>query len=239
MENSNRRLVRNFLSGKKDNKALFWSVLALFSCLLMSHVYWNFNPGLGEMLAASPNKVFRDGQYWRLFTSTFIHADMSHLLANSYMLAVMGYFVNYHYGAKAYPIFGFIAGIFINLIVISDFSGNNTLVGASGVVYYLWGFWLVLYIFIQRHVSLNRRFMKVTAVGIFVLAPAEFKPQVSYYAHAVGLVLGVISGFAYYLKNRSKYHSYEIWEDVVEVIDPELEFEALNPGLDIVYEQQQ
>ncbi|MBT7611564.1 MAG: rhomboid family intramembrane serine protease [Bacteriovoracaceae bacterium] len=228
MENSNKRLVRNFLSGKKDNKALHWSILALFTCLIMSRIYWSFNPGWGELLAASPDKVFRDGEYWRLFTSSFIHADLSHLLANSYMLGVMGYFVNYHYGAITYPILGFVAGIFINLIVISDFTGKSTLVGASGVVYYLWGFWLILYIFIQRHVPLNRRLMKVTAIGIFVLAPSQFKPQVSYYAHVVGLFLGMISGFTYYLKNRRQYHSYEVWEDIVEIVDTELEFQALN-----------
>ena len=228
MENSNKRLVRNFLSGKKDNKALLWSVSTLLTCLIMSHIYWNFNSGLGDLLAASPNKVFVNGEYWRLFTSSFIHADLSHLLANSFMLAVMGYFVNYHYGAITYPFFAFVAGIFINLIVISSFRGNSTLVGASGVAYYLWGFWLVLYIFIQRHVPLNRRLMKATAVGIFVLAPSQFKPQVSYYAHGVGLVLGMISGLAYYLKNRSKYHSYEVWKDIVEKIDPDLEQEALN-----------
>lgn len=228
MENPNKRLVRNFLNTKKDNRAVFWSLLSLFACLIMSQIYWNYNPGMGDLLAASPDKVFKDGEYWRLLTSSFIHADMAHLLSNSLMLTVMGYFVVYNYGALAYPFFGFVAGIFINLIVISSYTSNTTLVGASGVVHYLWGFWFILYVFIQRHVPLNRRLMKVTAVGIFVLAPTEFKPQVSYYAHAVGLILGVVTAIPYYILNRKKYHSYEVWEDIVEIVDEELENEALN-----------
>jgi len=230
MEYKNQRLIRNFLTTKKNNRAFFWSFFTLFICLVMSQIYWNYNPGMGELLAASPKKVFGDGEYWRLFTSSFIHGDLAHLLSNSLMLTAMGYFVSYNYGAIAYPVFGFVAGIFINLIVIAGYNDNTTLVGASGVVHYLWGFWLVLYIFIQRHVPLNRRLMKVTAVGIFVLAPTEFKPQVSYYAHAVGLALGILTAIPYYILNRKKFRSYEEWETIVEVIDEELENEALNAG---------
>ena len=72
--------------------------------------------------------------------------------------------------------------------------------------------------------------MKVTAIRTFVLEPSQFKPQVSYYAHVVELFLGIISGFTYYLKNRRQYHSYEVWEDIVEINDTELEFQALNSG---------
>lgn len=70
--------------------------------------------------------------------------------------------------------------------------------------------------------------MKTVAVGIFVLVPGEFKPQVSYYAHAVGLLLGVVSGVIYFLMFGKKYQSYERWENIVEVVDHELEYEALN-----------
>jgi rhomboid protease GluP len=197
--------------------------MTLLICLGMSQVYWNHS--FGEYLAASPEMVFEKKQYWRLFTSSFIHGDLAHLLSNSVMLSIMGYFVCSHYGASMYPLLGFIVGIFINLIVIWDYPARASLVGASGVVHYLWGFWLVLYIFIQKHIPLGRRFMKATAVGIFILVPTEFKPQVSYYAHGVGLALGVLCGFIYYLVNYKKISSFEVWEEVVEEDDDEEEYE--------------
>ena len=227
MEVIGRKLVRNFLSRKSvKTNALLWSVVTLGICLFMSHLYWNHS--IGEFLNANPKNVFELKEYWRLFTSSFIHGDLSHFLSNSLMLALMGYFVNYHYGTWTFPLSGFIAGIFINLIVIWDYPPNVSLVGASGVVHYLWGFWLATYICIQKHIPLTRRFMKAVAVGIFVLAPTEFKPQVSYYAHGVGLVLGIGAGFTYYIWNRKMIHAQEVWKDIIERVDPELAYEALN-----------
>jgi rhomboid protease GluP len=222
-----RKLTSNILSRRPQSNAWSWSVLTLVTCYFMSYLYWNFNPGIGQYLAASPAKVFHAKEYWRLFTSSFIHGDMAHFLSNSLMLTVMGYFVNYHYGSLVYPLFGFISGIFINLYVIWDFSPQSTLVGASGVVHYLWGFWFITYLFIQTNISLNRRLMKVLAVGIFVLAPTEFKANVSYLAHGVGIVLGGGTGLIYFFLNREKIRSYEVWEPVYEEVDDDLNYEAM------------
>lgn len=200
----------------------------LFVCIVMSHLYWRTDLPVSGLLAASPDSVFGAGEYWRLFTSSLIHGDMAHLLSNSLMLTLMGYFVTHHFGMISYPVLGFLGGILINLVVIWDYYGASTLVGASGVVHYLWGFWFVLYLFIQRHISLSRRLMKVTAVGIFILAPTEFKPQVSYYAHGVGLVVGMLTGLVYWYFNRERIRSYEVWVDNVEVLDEELAEEAEN-----------
>ena len=221
-------LEQNYLSTKKKNNALIWSLSTLLLCLVMSQAYWSNYMGLGELLAASPSKVFENGEYYRLFTTSFIHGDFAHFLSNSVMLCLMGYFVSYNYGAVSYPIMGFIAGIIINLIVVDGFLYDTTLVGASGVVHYLWGFWFTLYILIERHIPLHRRFMKVTAVGIFILAPTEFKPQVSYHAHGVGLILGLLTGIPYYFINKKRILSFEKWRIVKEIVDEELEYEALN-----------
>ena len=226
MIETNRKLIRNFLSLKKTESFAFqWSFFVLAFCYLMSFIYWNLP--LGEYLAANPEMVFQKGEYWRLFTSSFIHGDLRHFLSNSLMLGVMGYFVNYHYGKLIFPLLGFLAGIIINLIVIWDHPPQVSLVGASGIVHWLWGFWLVLYIPIQRNVPLFRRLMKVSVVGLFVLLPTEFNAQTSYYAHGVGLVLGVIMGLVYFLYNYKKLYSFEKWVEEVNVVDDDLVDAAL------------
>jgi rhomboid protease GluP len=168
---------------------------------------------MGEYLAASPRKVFEAKEYWRLFTSSIIHADLSHFLSNSFMLSIMGYFVSYHYGPLVFPLLAFLSGILINLIVIWGYPPEVSLVGASGVVYWLWGFWLVLYFGIQRHET---------------IIPSEFSPQVSYYAHAVGFVLGVLIGMTYFLFNRKRFFASEVWREQVNYVDEELVQEALS-----------
>lgn len=226
------KLVRNFLSLKKTgNPAFKWTLITLGLCYLMSFLYWN-HP-LGELLKANPATVFGEKEYWRLFTSSFIHGDLGHLLSNSLMLGVMGYFVNYHYGKIIFPVLGFLSGILINLIVIWSHPPEVGLVGASGVVHWLWGFWLVLYIPIQRSVPIPRRVMKVTAVGLFVLLPTEFNAQTSYYAHGVGLGLGLVTGLIYFLLFAKKIYSYEQWEQEVNVVDDELVNEAIGSRNDL------
>ena len=69
--------------------------------------------------------------------------------------------------------------------------------------------------------------MKVLAVGIFVLAPTEFKANVSYLAHGVGIVLGGLTGLIYYFLNREKIRSYEVWEPVYEEVNEDLNDEAI------------
>tara|TARA_R110002072_G_scaffold64203_4_gene159664 strand:+ start:108215 stop:108925 length:711 start_codon:yes stop_codon:yes gene_type:complete len=226
MIESQKHLVRNFLSLKKTESSAFkWSLATLGLCYLMSFLYWSHPQG--ELLQANPAAVFGNKEYWRLFTSSFIHGDLKHFLSNSLMLGVMGYFVNYHYGKFIFPMIGFLSGIFINLIVIWDYPPNASLVGASGVVHWLWGFWLVLYIAIQRNIPLQRRIMKVMVVGLVVLLPTEFNAQTSYYAHGVGLALGLITGLVYFFFNAKKIYSHEKWEQKINIIDDELVNEAI------------
>lgn len=220
------RLVKNFLSRK--NKPSFagpWILGTLLFCYWMSYLYWN-HP-FGNFLAASPATVFGSEEYWRLFTSSFIHGDFDHFISNSFMLGIIGYFVSYHYGALVFPFLGFISGVLINLVVIWNYPPEVSLVGASGVVYWLWGFWLVLYIGIERQISLLRRLMKVSVVGLFILLPTEFKAQTSYFAHGMGLFLGLIMGLVYFFIFRKRILSVEVWEQEYEFVNQELENEAL------------
>lgn len=232
MGEKRKKLLKNHLSRKSsEGFAIQWVLFSLIVCYAMSFLYWN-HP-IGEYLAATPGKVFGAKEYWRLFTSSLIHADLSHFLSNSYMLIIMGYFVNYHYGAFVFPFVSFLFGILINLIVIGNYSTETSLVGASGVVYWLWGFWLVLYIGIQRHISITRRLMKVSVVGLFVLVPSEFRAQTSYFAHGIGLLFGMIFGLVYFLINVKKFYASEVWTDVVEFEDEELAQEALSSSDDL------
>lgn len=208
----NMRLVRNFLNRKQTNHGVVITLTTLAICFLMSNLYWH--TPMNDFLAASPERVLTNNEYWRLFTSSFIHGDLEHLLSNSFMLTLMGYFVSSQYGIKIFPILSFLMGIAINGIVISTFETDIKLVGASGIVYFLWGYWLVLYLFIQRHIPLHRRLMKIFAIGIFILAPSSYRANVSYLAHGVGLLLGIISGFIYYGIYHKKIRAFEIWEEI-------------------------
>lgn len=201
------KLVSNFLTKSRFTYALPLALIILCLSLVLSNVYWHLE--LGQYLQATPSLVFEKGEYWRLFTSSFIHGDLSHFLSNSLMLSVMSYLVISHYGYWVYPILSFTMGAVINLLVILSFKHDVAIVGASGVVYYLWGFWLVLYLFIQRHIPFTRKIMKIIAISLMVLIPTQFEANISYLAHGLGFALGIITGFLYFIFNKGFIYSKE------------------------------
>jgi rhomboid protease GluP len=209
--------VSNFLSKPKGELGKLAAFTALTVCIILSHLYWNFPP-IAEYLSASPKNVFDQGEYWRLFTTSFIHGDMDHLLSNSLMLFILTYFVSSYYGLKMAPVLSFIMGAFINFLTITLYDKNITLVGASGVVYYLWGFWLVLYIGIERQLSLIRRLLRVGAIFFILLVPTSYSPQTSYTAHFIGLGVGLIVGLFYFFLNKNKLRESEnyTYKEIVE-----------------------
>jgi membrane associated rhomboid family serine protease len=200
----------NFLSKPRFNHALLISLGFLSICFIFSNIYWGEQYPIAKLLQATPHLVFEEHQYWRLITSCLIHGDLNHLLSNAFMLTLMGYYVSAFYGVLLFPLLSLLMGALTNYFVLLNFDDPNTsIVGASGIVYYLWGFWLSLYLCIQRHVTLNRRFMKITAISIVVLIPSQFQANVSYLAHAVGFGLGVFSALLYFLINKRFIFSFE------------------------------
>jgi rhomboid protease GluP len=201
-----RKFSRNYLSKKKNKTGKRYSILIIVICSLMSLLYWE-----NISLMASRDLVFSKGQYWRLFTTSFVHADLKHLLSNSMMLFILTYFVTAFYGAFYSVILSFGMGVVINYLVMAQYELNTTLVGASGIVYYLWGFWLVLYFFIEKQISIFKRVIRVGAVFLILLVPTSYSPATSYLAHYIGFGVGVVNGLIYYFCKRKKIASFEKW----------------------------
>lgn len=208
-----RKLKSNYLSHPHNQYGLFCSLGFIALCFILSSLYWSEIGELQNILPATPHTVFSQKDWWQPWTTALIHSDLAHLLSNSIMLAVMGYFVSSYYGLWPHPVLSFVIGGGVcNLIVLTTMTEKVTLLGSSGIVFYLWGLWQILYIFIQRHISLNLRFMKIVAVNLFLLVPQYFDPHVSYFAHGVGFLLGVVSGAVIFFLKKEAYQSYEIYK---------------------------
>ena len=205
-------LIKTYLS---QNNYPFGTVVSLGVILLsaiLSQIYWAKDwIDLHKYLAATPNLVFLEGEYWRAWTSALIHADLQHFLSNAYMLGIWGYFSYSHFGYWMYPVAGiFFAGI-INLLSLATYHGDVVLVGASGLVYYLGGTWLTLFLLIEKKHSFARRWLKASAVGFFIFFPTKFSPEVSYRTHAIGFGVGIVGAFLIYFFMKDKIKSKEVW----------------------------
>ena len=207
-----KRFIRNYLSKQKYTSGKITSWFILTACIVLSLFYWDNSSSLSTILSASHNQVFIDGQYWRLFTTSFVHGDIEHLMSNSLMLFILTYFVTAFYGSFISIGLGFIMGIVINFFVISQYSTDTTLVGASGVIYYLWGFWLVLYVCISKHMHILSRLLRIGGIFFILLVPTTYSPSTSYMAHYIGFGIGFITGLIYYFFYHKKIAEFEFWE---------------------------
>ena len=61
--------------------------------------------------------------------------------------------------------------------------------------------------------------MKIVAVSLMVLVPTTYDPQTSYFAHFLGLTLGLAIGTTHFFFNKKHFRSYERYEVIVPEID--------------------
>lgn len=218
----------NWLS-RRPHPGGFWvaawmTLFVAFGSLL----YWHDVQGAAAWMAASKASVLERGEWWRLWTSLIVHSDARHLLSNSFLFFILGGFLNAYFGKGLFPGAAFLFGGLINLLVLISYPPNVNLVGASGVVFWMGGAWLALYLLLETSKSLFQRSLRSGGVALMLFMPAEaFDPSVSYRAHFIGFALGVGAGLFYYVLRRRTFKSAEVREVQWEESDPG---EAAVPG---------
>lgn len=152
----------------------------------------------GEMLynigAFSVLDLTKDGGWYRVLTSMFLHADIQHLVSNMLVLYYIGNLVEKRIGHLQYVIIYFLSGI-----VGDIFSAGYELftqqyvssVGASGAVFGIEGALLFL-------VIINEGKIKEIAAGrlAFAIAFSLYCGFTSAYVNNMAHVGGVLTGFA-------------------------------------------
>ncbi len=168
--------------------------LVLFLAFYVATAVYNGYPA-GDYLWLSGNALFRDHQYWRLLTSLFTHADLSHLLGNTLIFLVFGWMLKAYFGLLVFPAASLAIGLLTNLITIAAYEPRIRLVGASGMAYGMVALWLVFYIHHDTDHAVPVRIVRAIGFALVMMFPSTFDPRVSYLAHAIGFGTGLIIGF--------------------------------------------
>ena len=142
--------------------------------------------------------VLRDGQYYRLFTAMFLHADIQHLVNNMLMLALGGAIVEHYTGHAFYFFLYMLSGLFGNMISMA-YEIQNRLswvsVGASGAIMGLVGF-VVVWILVNRKNFIRSRnlVIRLALLGLFVIEACFFQKGANTAAHTGGFLTGAVLG---------------------------------------------
>jgi rhomboid protease GluP len=129
--------------------------LIVFGLMVLSGVSAS-DPSGHELVAWGSNvsNLTLHGQPWRLLSSLFLHAGMSHLLLNMFSLWLLGLLVEERVGGVRLALVYLAAGIGGALASLWYHSQGVNSVGASGAIFGLYGFLLLL--IISRRLALNK-----------------------------------------------------------------------------------
>ena len=176
------------LSRKIDPSAAQGASLFILLFTIMSIISWESGR---EFFVATQQNVFQDGEWWRLLTSPFVHANFIHLLSNSMLFLVFATLLNNYFGRWAFPVLSVLGAAATEAIALLTYDPEVRLVGASGMIYLMAGMWLVYFARNSSYLKLSHRLMRIFAFVLIVLLPSTIEANVSYRSHGIGFALGV------------------------------------------------
>ena len=142
------------------------------------------------------------GEYYRLITGAFLHADIFHLLFNCYALYIIGSQVENFLGKFKYLIIYFISAFTSSLLSMIFAGSSSYSVGASGAIFGLMG--ALLYFGYYYRVYLGN-ILKSQIIPLIVinLVIGFASPDIDNFGHIGGLLGGILSTYAVGVKYKS------------------------------------
>lgn len=143
----------------------------------------------------------KSGEYYRIFTTIFLHAGIIHLVCNMYSLYVVGPQVESFYGKIKYIILFIISGISGGLLAIA-LSGNNINIGTNGAIFGLLG--AILYFGYHYRVYLGNVLKNQIIPLIILNLIISFSfSEINFLTNIGGLIGGIFTSMAVGVPEKS------------------------------------
>lgn len=145
----------------------------------------------------------KDGEWWRLLTSTFLHGGLMHLLMNMYALLFVGLFLEKPLGKGGYIVFYLLTGLIASITSLW-WHADKVSVGASGAIMGMYGVFLALLVTKIYPPDFSKAFLASTSVYVLFNLVSGLQGGVDNAAHVGGLVSGFLLGLLYvpYMKRK-------------------------------------
>ncbi len=130
-------------------------------------------------------------EFYRLLTSTFLHANIYHIFFNMYALYVIGPQVEKYFGRAKFVLIYLLSGLMGSIFSCVFMSENAVSIGASGAIFGLFG--SLAYFTYKNRATLNH-FLRSSILPTIVinLILGFLLPNVDSYGHIGGLLGGII-----------------------------------------------
>ena len=201
-----------------------WATPLLFAVLWLAYLWastrpedarrlWLLDWGAltgGEAIAGTWHALWFDGQWMRLFSALFLHADWAHLLGNLVFLLIFGLPAERVMGPWRFLLLFLLGGCFANFVaVLAIGAPDRLIIGASGAVSAVIGAYLALFpnarLGVVLPLGLFLEFVRAPAsllIGIWALLQVVFAyigpafGMVAWAAHVAGFLFGLLFALA-------------------------------------------
>lgn len=189
---------------KYSPKVILFPILFV---LILWVVFWfqvRINPGI-KSFGIRPNDTFG---FLGALTSPFLHGNISHLYNNTIPVFVLSMALFFFYPKLAWRVIVF--GIVFSGILTWIIAKRGNHIGASGLIYVLFGF-IFLKGILARHFRLVAlSFLVVFLYGSMIWYVFPIKQGVSWEGHLSGLVVGFL--FALFFRKQVAKPEKYVWE---------------------------
>lgn len=181
--------ARNIRRVDRSTTPVTWGLIAINAAIFLVGMLSNEARQEIFVNAAQYRPLIQEGEVWRVFTSMFLHANLTHILFNMWALYLFGPALERRFGSTS----------FVALYVASGLGGGSLYhavgridpaVGASGAIFGLMGA-LLAATYRQRHTAAGRAvFSQLMLLLVINLSLPFIIPNIAWEAHLGGLVAG-------------------------------------------------
>ncbi|RLL42135.1 rhomboid family intramembrane serine protease [Oceanobacillus piezotolerans] len=161
---------------------ILWLIID-FLRLPIGFYIWNMGTAYNFFIA--------QGEYWRLLTSTILHADLMHALFNSFSLVLFGPALEQMLGKLKFLFLYFGAGIIGSLASFIFEPLNYASVGASGAIFGLFGVYIFM-VMNRKHLIDQGSAKMISVILAISLIMTFIQPNINILAHLFGFIGGFI-----------------------------------------------
>lgn len=182
---------------------LLWVSAAFFaSSIILNRGFVSFkaNPMLGPSvdtlisLGALQAELVQEGQLWRLFSSTLLHAGFIHIILNAVLWLQIGVVIEPDWGFWRTTLVWSIAAITGSLLSAS-LDPYSVSVGASGGIFGIMAAFIPYVCEYWHTIPQPKVVLGVSVVSLVLGLACGFMPFVDNYAHMGGTIGGILAGF--------------------------------------------
>ena len=178
----------------------------IFICVLVFILMYVLGNGSTDnytllLFGANLDALTKNGDYYRLFTSMFLHIGIMHLLCNMYSLYIIGKEVENVFGKWKYLVIYILSGIAGSILSLA-FNHNTICAGASGAIFGLLGALLYFGYYYRPYLgaTLTRSIIPVIAINLII---GFLDSGIDNSAHIGGLVGGLLVAMAVGVPDKS------------------------------------